>query len=401
MISRLGAGGSSGANFPVGPVTNFYAVAGNAQVELSWTNPGDEYIGNQILVAEFGRVDLWCNEDHVPERPGDGYLVEPDAQSPFMHIDVENDVGLFYQAFTYTTKGVVNLDAGPGASATPRNQLVVGDLPVGTLIRARIPDSYQSRLGDNILWIKADANHPGYPENSTTIVNKDCLLFVSFDVKEPSNSDTNRRGFGNNRFSVSNLYQWSNSTAEPGRWYSKQHSADEPPSNANVFNGINDSDTWPGFLKMLGTDFTDILLDTSVVTARADIDGGGTETVVCKLFPASTTEIGLGNENNVPEGSLIAFFSDNISRIAYPTDKAVSASESKEEIGVSTACRYWLRTGRYGYTMHARIVDNLGALAYYSAWYGAPMGLRMFGNIPNATLVSNQPNTDGSYNLIF
>ncbi len=133
IISRRG-GSSGGTLFPVGPVTDFYAVAGNGEVILSWNNPANEYIGHQILVAEFGRVDLWCNEDHVPERPGDGYLVERDAQSPYTHDGVVNGVELFYQAFTYTTKGVVNPDAGPGVSATPRSKLLISDLPPGTLL---------------------------------------------------------------------------------------------------------------------------------------------------------------------------------------------------------------------------------------------------------------------------
>ena len=37
------------------------------------------------------------------------------------------------------------------------------------------------------------------------------------------------------------------------------------------------------------------------------------------MFLASTTEVGLANENGIAEGSRLALFSNDASRVAYPT----------------------------------------------------------------------------------
>lgn len=69
--------------------------------------------------------------------------------------------------------------------------------------------------------------------------------------REASNSNSDRKQYGNNRYQYSNLLQWLNSNAAAGAWYSAKHSADAPPTNANVWNNYNEYDAWAGFLAML------------------------------------------------------------------------------------------------------------------------------------------------------
>uniref|UniRef100_UPI00267522D8 DUF6273 domain-containing protein n=1 Tax=Ruthenibacterium lactatiformans TaxID=1550024 RepID=UPI00267522D8 len=80
------------------------------------------------------------------------------------------------------------------------------------------------------------------------------------------------------------------------------HSADAPPTNANVWNNYNEYDAWAGFLAMLDPKFVAELLTTTQTVARNTVtDGGSYETVTSKMFLPSTTEVGLANENNIAE----------------------------------------------------------------------------------------------------
>lgn len=55
----------------------------------------------------------------------------------------------------------------------------------------------------------------------------------AFDAKEPTNSDSERKSYGNNRYKDSNIRQWFNNS-EMNNWYVPQHSADAPPNGAGV-----------------------------------------------------------------------------------------------------------------------------------------------------------------------
>ena len=112
---------------------------------------------------------------------------------------------------------------------------------------------------------------------------------MCFDAKEASNSNSDRKQYGNNRYQHSNILQWLNSNAAAGAWYSAKHSADAPPTNANVWNNYNEYDAWAGFLAMLDTQFVAKLLDTTLTVVKSATDGGGYETFTAKMFLASNT----------------------------------------------------------------------------------------------------------------
>ena len=77
------------------------------------------------------------------------------------------------------------------------------------------------------------------------------IKLLCFDAKESANGNSDRRNYGNNRYIYSNLRQWLNSDAAAGQWYTAQHSADAPPSSANVWDGYNPYNTIAGFLNGL------------------------------------------------------------------------------------------------------------------------------------------------------
>ena len=278
----------------------------------------------------------------------------------------------------------------------------LGSLTVGAKIEVPVLSAYQSRFGSKIVFKIADKNHSGYPSNSVTLITEKIIQLMCFDAKEPNNSNSDRKQYGNNRYQHSNILQWLNSNAAAGAWYSAKHSADAPPTNANVWNNYNEYDAWAGFLAMLDPKFVAELLTTTQTVARNTVtDGGSYETVTSKMFLASTTEVGLANENNIAEGTLLALFSNDASRVAYPTAQCVSNSEYKDaNFSTSKGWYWWLRTPNSSYAHLVRGVYSDGSLNHYNAYDGS-WGVRPLCNLKSSILVSDSPNSDGNYTVIY
>ncbi|OKZ68763.1 MAG: hypothetical protein BHV93_12125 [Clostridiales bacterium 52_15] len=196
------------------------------------------------------------------------------------------------------------------------------------------------------------------------------ITLKCFDAKEPSNTNGDRRSYGNNRYSQSNIDQWLNSQA--ASWYSARHSYDAPPSNANVWNNYNEYDTEAGFLSNFEADYRNAILDAVIRVAKNTVtDGGGYEDITRKVFLLSNTEVGLSNENSVAEGALWSYFSSAARRQCYPTAEAVSNSEyTNSSLNASSYWYWWLRTPYASYAYIARFVYTDGSLNNGDAYYG-------------------------------
>lgn len=278
----------------------------------------------------------------------------------------------------------------------------ISSLAVGATIEVPVLSAYQSRFGAKIVFKIADKNHSGYPSNSVTLITDKIIQLMCFDAKEASNSNSNRQSYGNNRYLHSNILQWLNSNAAAGNWYSAQHSADAPPTNANVYNNYNEYDAWAGFLAMLDPKFVAELLDTTQTVAKNTVtDGGSYETVTSKMFLPSTTEVGLANENSIAEGTLLALFSNDASRVAYPTAECVSNSEyTNSSFKTSAGWYWWLRTPNSSNAYSVRYVLSGGTL-YGNNAYSGYGGVRPLCNLSSSILVSDTTNSDGNYEIIY
>ena len=135
---------------------------------------------------------------------------------------------------------------------------------------------FGSLYGSPIVWIVADKNHAGYPSNSVTLVTNQIIKMLCFDATEPSNGNSDRRGYGNNRYIYSNLRQWLNSPAAAGQWYTAQHSADQTPDSSHVWNGVNPYSGLAGFLNAFTANERAALLNTTITrSARAPQTAAG------------------------------------------------------------------------------------------------------------------------------
>ena len=271
----------------------------------------------------------------------------------------------------------------------------LGSLAVG----AKIKDASTTFLGSPIIWLKADKDHTDYPSNSTTLIAEKILALRAFDAKEPNNSDSNRVSYGNNKYSVSNIDQWLNSDAAAGKWYFARHDADQAPTELTTHVSANTYTEDVGFLNGFSDAFKNALLDTTLKTVLNTVtDGGSYESVTRKIFLASTTEVGLANENSIAEGSILALFSANTNadRIAYVTQECVDDSDYSSDPAAGAAWYWWLRTPNSSTSLSVRSVYSNGALSLSDARSGN-FGVRPLCNLSSDILVSDTVDEDGCY----
>ena len=277
----------------------------------------------------------------------------------------------------------------------------ISTLAVGSKIEVPVKSAYQSRFGSKLVFKIADKNHSGYPSNSVTLITEKIIQLMCSDAKESGNSVADRNSYGNNRHIHSNLLQWLNSNAAAGAWWSSQNTGDTAPTNANVYQNYNEYDQWAGFLAMLDANFVPLLLDTTLTVVKSTTDGGSYETFTKKMFLASTTEVGLANENSIAEGALLALFSNDASRVAYPTAECVSNSEyTNASFNTSAGWYWWLRTPDSSNAYGVRFVYSDGTLSSSNAYFGF-RGVRPLCNLSSSILVSDSVNADGNYEIIY
>lgn len=256
-----------------------------------------------------------------------------------------------------------------------------------------------------IIWTIVAKNHqctPAYPENAITLHATEILDLRCFDARESSNSNSDRKSYGNNRYSVSNLDQWLNKDAAGGSWYSAAHSTDSSPDNTAGTGGYNTQyAAHPGFLNGFTDDEKAAILSTTIRVVKPSVDGGSYEDIVRKVFLPSTTEVGLANENNIAEGASWGYYVGDATRIGYVTQQCFSntPSSSKPE-RKTTAWYWWLRTPYYSDTSYARRVRVGGNLNYNTAYMGNN-GVRPALNLSSSLLVSDSTDSDGCYTFVW
>ena len=271
----------------------------------------------------------------------------------------------------------------------------LSSLAAGALVK----DTGTLYNGKAIVWKIADKNHAGYPANSVTLITERIISLKCFDAKESGNSDSNRKSYGNNRWIYANIRQWLNSQAAAGQWYSAQHGQDAPPSNANVWDNYNEYQQEAGFLAGFSANFLAALLTTTRTVGKAQVDGGGTESCTDKIFLATCTEVGLSGD--VTAGSKLAIFSNDASRQAKPTAEAVSKSEyTNSSLNANSPWYWWLADAYASNSCNVRVVYSSGALDWDYA-YGGDRGVRPLCNIKSDILVSDNPDSDGAYTIIW
>jgi len=270
----------------------------------------------------------------------------------------------------------------------PKNVQPISNLPIEAKVKS--PDTKYN--GVPIIWLIGHTT-----ADRVKLITEKIITLKCFDAKESRNPDSNRKNYGNNRYSQSNIDQWLNSAAGAGTWYSEQHAYDEPPNDANVMSGYNEYDAEAGFLANFEERFRNAILDTTIRVVKNIVTNDGEyEDITRKVYLLSNTEVGLPNEKGIAEGSKWDLFSDDNSRKAYPTAEAVSRSEYKSgNLSASSPWRWWLRTPNATNTSLVREV-TIDTLPNTYAYVGT-RGVRPALELPLTVMVSDTPDEDGAY----
>ena len=266
--------------------------------------------------------------------------------------------------------------------------------PISNLsVGAKVKSPGTKYNGEPIIWLIGHKT-----VDRVKLITEKIITLKCFDAKEPSNPDSDRRASGNNRYSQSNIDQWLNSADGAGKWYSAQHTYDAPPTNANVLGNYNEYDAEAGFLANFEEAFRNAILDTTISVVKSSVDGGEYEDITRKVYLLSKTEVDLGNESGIAEGSKWDLFSNDNSRKAYPTAEAVSSSEyTGGGINASSPWYWWLRTPCADNSYSVRRVTSSGSLSGHNSAYSGNRGIRPALELPLTVMVSDDPDIDGAY----
>ena len=195
---------------------------------------------------------------------------------------------------------------------------------------------------------------------------KQIIDLRAFDAKEPNNTDSDRKKYGNNNWQYSNIEQFLNS--DQATWYSAQHQYDAQPNSDNVENNYNPYDTHKGFLYYWSNEDKALLKDMTFDLANSNIDGGGSYTWTGKIWLPTWTQMGFidsndtNNNGNISEGTKFDKYRSNRRRIKTinkycaennPYCKANNMTEG-------TAWNYWMSSTTIIYSAMTTFVDDGG-----------------------------------------
>lgn len=309
------------------PVTELAEQHSGSSITLTWKNPTSDELYNHTVVV--------YKTDAFPTTIDDGTQGYTGTDETATLSDLELGTTYYIAVFTVSYIGVYG-----------QPETIQVEIPAGQLLSS-LASGTKVKLGKwnntDLQWkVARDTSDNGIrlvmePTSVSLLGNK------MFDNKEPSNSDSPRRSYGNNRYIYSNLHQWLNSDGAAGSWYTAQHSADAAP----------DYSSQAGFLSGWSENHIAALDRATLTVSRSSTDGGGTETFVARVALISTAELGL--QSGTGGGRLDIFNSDGDRR---------------------TGANYWTRTPNPSISYGAYQVSSAGAF-YDGSGYGVCVTYRV------------------------
>ena len=300
------------------PVTELAETHSGSSITLTWKNPTSDELYNHTVVV--------YKTDAFPTTIDDGTQGYSGTDETATLSGLELGSTYYIAVFTVSAYGLYG-----------EPQTVQVEIPAGKLLSS-LASGTKVKLGQwngtDLQWkVARDTSDQSIrlvlePTSVSLLGNK------MYDNKEPSNSDTNRRKYGNNRYIYSNIHQWLNAT-EATSWYTAQHSTDAAP----------DYSSQAGFLSGWSENHIAALDRATLTVSRSITDGGGTETFVARVALISTAELGL--QSGTGGGRLDIFNSDG--------DR-------------STGAYYWTRTPLPSISYIAYQVTSAGVLSDFGVY---------------------------------
>lgn len=264
--------------------------------------------------------------------------------------------------------------------------------------------SVDGETAQDLVWIIVAKSHsctPAYPTNSITLLTEKIIDLRCFDAEEPNNSNSGRKSYGNNRYSLSNLDQWLNKDAAASTWYSAAHSADQSPNTSEYCGGYNTQySARPGFLNAFSAEEKNAIQSTTIRVVKPSIDGGSYEDISRKIFLPSVTEVGFDNETYA-EGKLWAYFNNNARCCALTTQCYNNTQSSSKPSSVTSNWYWFLRTPNRDDAYRVAAVDthdNYNTIVFVNNGF---RGVRPALNLLSSLSVSDTTDSDGCYTVVW
>ena len=328
------------------PVSELAETHSGSSITLTWKNPtSDEFYDHTVVVYKT---------DAFPTTIDDGTQGYTGTDETATLSGLELGSTYYIAVFTVSAYGLYG-----------EPQTVQVYIPAGRLLSS-LASGTKVKLGKwnntDLQWKVARDTRDQSVRLVLEPTSVSLLGDKMWDNKEPSNSDTNRRSYGNNRYIYSNIHQWLNATKATG-WYTAQHSTDAAP----------DYSSQAGFLSGWSENHIAALDRATLTVSRSSTDGGGTETFVSGVALMSTTELGL--ESGTGNGRLDIFNSNG--------DRA-------------TGSVYWTRTPCPSSSDGVGHVSTTGTL-YTDGAASSARGVRPLCSPKSTVLVSLEMDDDNCY----
>ena len=296
--------GGSTLQIPLDAPTSFSATAGNAQVELTWTDPLDKYAtpegevsetGDQ-LVSEWDHTVLVRKTGSQPAGPNDGTVVVSSSvrnqyqTTAYVDSGLTNDTTYYYGVFAYNKDGVAS--SGAFTNATPIAGTPVSELAVGTLIKI-------NENGAPVEYMVVNQGLPSamYDEscNGCWVVRKDIYTTRAWDSS-------------NNDYKNSNIHSYLNGT----------------------------------FLNLFDNDIKNAIKQVKIPyqngTGSRGSVASGANGLSCKIFLLSGYEVGFSTSDS-------SYFPRDGAKLSYFSSGTGSAANNKRIANYNgSATDWWLRS---------------------------------------------------------
>lgn len=270
----------------------------------------------------------------------------------------------------------------------------LSNLPIG----AKIKFGKYSVNGETALpitWMVVAKNHvstPSYPTNSVTLITERIIDLRAFDGREPSNPNSDRKYYGNNTYSLSNIDQWLNS--DKSNWYTATHTYDTPPNNDYTGMGTP-YDTRPGFLSNFSDAEKNLLLTTNIRAAAYDT---AYNDISRKVFLPSAREMGV---TSTTDGAQWEYFNSDERRKAYVTEQCYNNTlTATKPANTNTPWYWWTRSATSAYSQNVHIVSITGSSSNATAMDGY-YGVRPAVNLSSTLSISDTTDSDGCYTVVW
>ena len=177
----------------------------------------------------------------------------------------------------------------------------ISSLSVGDKIEVPVFRRINRVSAQKIVFKVADKNHSGYPSNSVTLITERLSSLCVQTRKSRATATATEEITVTTGIFIQIYRAMAEQQRNGGNWYSAKHSADAPPTNANVWDNYNEYDAWAGFLAMLDPKFVAELLDTTLTVVKSSTDGGSYETFTAKMFLRLPPKWGLQTKTGSPK----------------------------------------------------------------------------------------------------